>query len=407
MDIIKHQRISFTVATTLIMSVFLLVLLGTFFAMTFISSDVMLDRAIHRAVDNPESYNDFAQTSLKAIYVKTDCYGEPKVLEGGGDNLDKIVNKAIDVKDGKFHVDGRYFIVASKSAVEDATLYAVIERTSYHNQTVNFALQLSLIYLCAVAIIALLAFVCSARLLRPVADAFSKQRDLVANASHELKTPLTVISTDMSVIKSEPSSTIEENQKWIESIDAQISRMKSLIQNMLELSKLEHASVQKEVLNFSLLVEGACLTFEPVCYEKNVELVSEVQSGVFILGEKNSIDRLAIILLDNAIKYCGEAGKVGVRLFKDGNKAILRVMNTGESLSKEETEHVFDRFYRTDGARKNADNQSFGLGLSIAAATVRAHGGTIVAKGVEGKGTVFAVTLPIDKTLRPKKTKKK
>ena len=101
-----------------------------------------------------------------------------------------------------------------------------------------------------------------------------------------------------------------------------------------------------------------------------------------------------MILLDNAIKYCNPDGKVGLRLTADQKRIRLSVMNTGEAISKEEAEHVFDRFYRTDGARKNEDKQSFGLGLSIAAATVSAHGGEITCKGVEGKGTIFTVTLP-------------
>lgn len=177
--------------------------------------------------------------------------------------------------------------------------------------------------------------------------------------------------------------------------------MRDLINSMLELSKLEQSELPKQDVNFSEIFEGACLEFEATCFEKDVKLITEIQPDLHVYGEPKSLERLAVILLDNAIKYSGDKGKVGARLFADGKRVHLSVMNTGECISKEDAKHVFDRFYRTDGARQNKDNQSFGLGLSIAAATVKAHCGEIDCHGIEGKGTVFDVYLP---TLKLKKT---
>ena len=396
MDLIRRQRIKFTLVTTAIGAILLFVMLGGFFAMTYVSNKMSMTTALDKALHSPNRYNEVAPPALRCFYVYVKGDDTIKIKDDisyYGDSQDKIVSKANDGREGSFQVDDHYFLCASKE-FENYILIAVIDRTEHHSLLINTALQIVLLFCLSVALIAVLAFLASARLLHPVAESFKKQRDLVANASHELKTPLTVISTNLSVIKSEPTTTVEENSKWIESIDAQIERMQDLIQNMLELSKMEQADIPKEELDFSMLAEGACLTFEPICFEKNVNLITEVDPDIKVKGEKNALERLIVILLDNAIKYCNENGKVGLKLTADQKKVRLSVMNTGEAITKEEAEHVFDRFYRTDGARKNEDRRSFGLGLSIAEATVKAHGGTISCHGVEDKGTVFVVLLP-------------
>ena len=404
MDLIKRQRIKFTLVTTALGAVLLLVLLGGFFVMSYVSTKLSMATALEKALAAPNSYNEVASPSLRCYYIFVRNDGtikENSDMFFYGDCKEKIKTKAAATKQGTFQIDKYYFICSSKD-VENGTRIAIMDRTEHHSSLVNTGLQIALLYCLSVILIALLAFLASARLLHPVAESFKKQRDLVANASHELKTPLTVISTNLSVIKSEPFTTVEENGKWIESIDAQIERMQDLIQNMLELSKMEQAEIPKEVLDFSMLAEGACLTFEPICFEKNVNMITTIQPDIKVKGEKSALERLIVILLDNAIKYCNENGKVGLKLSADQKKVRMSVMNTGEAISKEEAEHVFDRFYRTDGARKNEDRHSFGLGLSIAEATVKAHGGTIFCHGVENKGTVFTVLLPAFKEKKKK-----
>ncbi len=413
MDLIKKQRTSFTVVTTVFTAVFLLVLLGGFFGITCLANYMYMDAALNKALENPLTYNQVSPQNLRCFFVYVDMISGESHIKGDmtyyGDDVSDIV-KAVKRQDAnstqKFRSGDRYFI--AKCSEKDAFyVYAVLDRTSYRSQLINTALLTVLLYCLTVGLTALLAYLSSARLLRPVAEAMQKQRDLTANASHELKTPLTVISANLSVLRSEPSSTVAENEHWIESIDSQITRMQELIQNMLELSKLESSAVIKEKLNFSSITEGVCLSFEPVCFEKGVSLITDIADGIVVDGDARALERLVGILLDNAIKYCNQNGKVGLNLTFDQKKAKLSVMNTGESISKEEAEHVFDRFYRTDGARQNEDNKSFGLGLSIAYATVQAHDGTISCRGIEGKGSVFTVTLPLYREKRAKKPSKK
>lgn len=415
MEIIKKQRINYTVTTTLIAAIFLCVVLGGLFGVVYGSNDVFINRALEKALADPEHYNDGVANDLRCIFIYKYNDGTKPYIDGKvdvyGDDATDIILKAITVGDGKFEHNDMHFIVANRQ-YPNGTLFALIDRTSYHKQLANTAIMVALLYCCSVVFVALLALLSSARLLSPVASAMTKQRDLIANASHELKTPLTIIATNLSVIKSEPDSTVKDNEKWISSISSQLVRMRDLVNNMLELSKLEQSELQKQDVNFSEISEGACLEFEATCFEKNVKLITEIQPDLHVYGEPKSLERLVVILLDNAIKYSGDNGKVGVRLFLDSKRVRLSVMNTGECISKEDAKHVFDRFYRTDGARQNKDNQSFGLGLSIASATVKAHCGEIDCHGIEGKGTVFDVYLPTLKLkkdgspIEPKKKKK-
>lgn len=415
MEIIKKQRINYTVTTTLIAAIFLFVVLGGLFGVVYGSNDVFINRALEKALADPEHYNDGVANDLRCIFIYKYNDGTKPYIDGKvdvyGDDATDIILKAITVGDGKFEHNDMHFIVANRQ-YPNGTLFALIDRTSYHKQLANTAIMVALLYCCSVVFVALLALLSSARLLSPVASAMTKQRDLIANASHELKTPLTIIATNLSVIKSEPDSTVKDNEKWISSISSQLVRMRDLVNNMLELSKLEQSELQKQDVNFSEISEGACLEFEATCFEKNVKLITEIQTDLHVYGEPKSLERLVVILLDNAIKYSGDNGKVGVRLFLDSKRVHLSVMNTGECISKEDAKHVFDRFYRTDGARQNKDNQSFGLGLSIASATVKAHCGEIDCHGIEGKGTVFDVYLPTLKLkkdgspIEPKKKKK-
>lgn len=397
MDIIRKQRMEYVLTSTLIAALFLLVVLGGLFGVVYGSNDVFIKKALDKALDNPKAYNDNVPNDLKCVFVYVGMGSETVVGNMSiysQSESEQIIEKTVDTEEGKFRVGNRHFIVASKD-YEGGRVYALIDRTSYHNQLSNTGVLVALLYCCSVMLVALLSLLSSARLLHPVASAMTKQRDLIANASHELKTPLTIIATNLSVIKSEPTSTVQDNEKWVDSISTQIERMKGLINDMLELSKLEQSELPKQEVDFSSITDGACLAFEATCFEKDVKLITETQPFVNVYGEPKSLERLVMILLDNAIKYSGDKGKVGLKLCVENKKAHLSVMNTGDCISKEEAKHVFDRFYRSDGARKNTDNQSFGLGLSIAAATVKAHDGTIDCHGIEGKGTVFDVYLPL------------
>lgn len=409
-SILKKLRLKFTLSTALLAGIILFVLSVGFCATLYATTEITASRTLEAILEHPETGadDDMGRRCIAFYYTEGDPTAhtfksyEDELNAYGQDAL-VIVNKAYSVGNGKFQVGNLYFRVMSSRINDTTTLYAVIDRTSDRGSVVSASMLMALIYIAAMIVVVLFFYLFSSRALAPVADSFKKQRDLVANASHELKTPLTVISTNLSVMKSEPQSTIEDNAKWVDAIDAQIQRMNGLIVNMLQLSKMENVSLPKTDLNFSEIVEGACLCFDAVCFEKGITLMTDITPDIHVAGDKDSLERLVTCLLDNATKYCGDKGKIGLKLVAD-KKVRMYVMNTGNAISDDDAKHVFDRFYRTDGARQNTDGNSFGLGLAIAQATAFAHGGEILCKGIKDKGTVFEVVLPVLKPARKEKT---
>ncbi len=401
-DIIDKVRLKHMLYTTLIAGLILLVLLGGFFALLMASVFGNARDTMQKVLDSQGGGLPVDDSGARCFcfYVSENtaryypAYSHDVAYYGA--DIKEIMQTAADVGDGTFEYEDKYFFVASKERAGGVTDYAVYDATADKFMLVRTFMILISLYGVTLVVIALLAYAFSRSTTAPLKEALEKQRDLVTNASHELKTPLAVIFTDLSVMKSDPNSTIADNEKWIESIDGQIARMDGLIKNMLELSKLEQSTLKKDVLDFSEIVSVACLEFEAICFEKHVELLTSINEKINVFGEKSSLERLVTILLDNAVKYSGENGKVGCKLTVD-KKIKLTVMNTGQAISEEDAKHVFDRFYRSDGARSNPDGNSFGLGLSIAHATVVAHGGVITCKGVENKGCVFEVILPLPK----------
>lgn len=406
-DVISKLRFKHTMLTVSIVGLILLVIFAVFVSALFaiLQSNAMETIDIVLS-DDASAKNNLGGSARCFCFCLVgnvaNFYGNQSDIDyytQSGCDIKIIISAATAVENGRFKSESKYFIVKSVEKKDGRTYYAVYDRTEDRSVLVSSAILGSVIYCASIILLIIICYILSAKTTAPVKDAMLRQRDLIANASHELKTPLAVISTNLSVVKSEPDSTVQDNEKWINAMEGQIGRMDGLIKNMLELSKLEQSELPKTYFDFSSIVEGACLELEPVCFEKGLTLVTNIEKNIEIYGDKASLERLVIILLDNAMKYSGENGKVGCKLTVD-NKIRLSVLNTGESISEEDAKHVFDRFYRSDGARNNPDNNSFGLGLSIAQATVIAHGGNISCHGVDNKGSVFEVVLPIPKKKR-------
>lgn len=406
----KQLRIRFTAMTGLLSGILLLLLLVILCVSIYASAELTSVNVLDAILEHPNQtvVDDMGRRCFAFICSASHSGGETQyyyqVMDvyadqwaAYGDSQSDIIAAAVGEGNGEFEVDGLYFRVSSRYITENTALYAVIDRTSDRQTLTLVATIIVLIYVTSLIVAILFFYIYSSYALAPVEESFKKQRDLIANASHELKTPLTVISTNLAVMKSEPHSTVEENAKWMDAIDAQIKRMNGLIVNMLQLSKMENAVVNLTDTDFSELTEGACLGFDAVCFEKGLRLITEITPDVHVMGDRDALERLVTGLLDNATKYCNANGKIGLKLTADGKRAHLYVMNTGEAVSDEDAKHVFDRFYRSDGARSNPDGNSFGLGLAIARATAQAHGGTIVCRGIKDKGTVFEVTIPLSK----------
>lgn len=231
--------------------------------------------------------------------------------------------------------------------------------------------------------------------LRPVEQAWEQQRQFVADASHELKTPLTVILANTGILLSHQSDTIEQQYKWIENTQTEAQRMKKLVDDLLFLAKSD--AVSKPVphirLDFSDLVWSSVLPFESIAFEQGVKLDSEIAPDVVVQGDMSQLRQVVAILLDNACKYAGEKGEVFVQLEAIQDKIRLKVNNSGEPIAPDKLKHVFERFYRVDVSRAR-EKGGYGLGLAIAQSIVTAHKGSIAAQSNVQNGTTFIVTLP-------------
>lgn len=230
--------------------------------------------------------------------------------------------------------------------------------------------------------------------LRPIENSWNQQRQFVADASHELKTPLTVILANMGIVLSHRDETVHSQIKWLEYTQAEASHMKELVGSLLFLAQSDDArqTLILSELNFSDTVWSSVLPFESVAFEQGKTLTTEIEEGIQLSGDEDRLRRLTAILLDNAVKYSGEGGAVALRLQRAQDKALLTVHNTGEPIPAEQIPHIFERFYRVDGSRTRAQG-GYGLGLSIAQSIVQAHHGKISAQS-DNQGTCFTVSLP-------------
>lgn len=234
------------------------------------------------------------------------------------------------------------------------------------------------------------------RAVSPVEKSWNKQNRFVADASHELKTPLTVILANMDIMSLNPDSTVEEQMKWIDNTKSEAKRMTQLVNDMLFLAKSDAAVEQGYSFmesNLSSLAEDCVLTFESVAFEKGIYLRSVVPEDIYVTMDEAKIKQVIMILLDNAIKYVDDNGTIFVTLAQNGKQAKLLVANTGPAIPKEKQKHIFERFFRADDSRAR-DKGGYGLGLSIAGNIVSAHKGKLSLEYSNEKGTCFSVVLP-------------
>ena len=230
--------------------------------------------------------------------------------------------------------------------------------------------------------------------IKPLKESFEKQKQFIADASHELKTPLAIIRTNTSVILSNKEASVSNNIKWLNYISNQTERMGKLIDEMLTLAKLDNLNEKTNFIsfNFSDLINNILLTFEAIIFENNIKLQSYIEDDIHIKGDKENIKKVFIILLDNAIKYTNNNGEIYIELKQDKNKIKLIVKNTGDGIKEEDLEKIFERFYRVDDSRERKTG-GYGLGLSIAKSIVEAHKGKIYAKSNLKEDTSFVVEL--------------
>ena len=228
------------------------------------------------------------------------------------------------------------------------------------------ALTTGIVLLCGLVLFFGVSYLLSGIVIRPTARAWEQQKRFVADASHDLKTPITVILANTEILRASPGAPPAEREKWLEGIAEEGERMKGMVNEMLELAQTERVeSLVFSSLSLSDVTEQTLLQMEPLAFEKGVSIESEIDEGIVLPSVEKSYVRLLHILVDNAVKYSPKGETVWVKLVKSGSSgAVLTVRNAGKQIPAEDLPHLFDRFWRADQARETTGG--FGLGLSIA-----------------------------------------
>ena len=269
----------------------------------------------------------------------------------------------------------------------DGRIAFVSTQTEYASLQ-NRIVGVGCIFLGAAAAFFILIYYLSGWAVRPVEKSWRQQQQLIADASHELKTPLTVILANTGIMERELGS-----NQWLENTRKEAESMKELLEGMLFLARSDEVRqpLPDSPVQFSDLVWERTLSYEVIAFEKNITVESDIEPDCSTRGDAPQLRRLLSILLDNAIKYTPAGGSVIVRLRPSRDRLLLTVNNSGDPIPPEQLSHLFDRFYRVDGARSTG---GYGLGLAIAKEIVTRHNGSVSVQSSAPDGTVFSVLLP-------------
>ena len=274
--------------------------------------------------------------------------------------------------------NGKTYVAVVDTAMEDRLQAAAVKALALFAVGVWLALLL-------------LVYLLSGWAVRPMAKAWDMQRQFVADASHDLKTPLTVILSNSELLRQQGES---GDSPELDRIQSAGKRMKDLVQKMLTLARMEDDPNRGawESMDLSDMVMETALAFEAAAFEKGLTIEENVESDLVVKGNRAQVQSVVECLLDNACKYAAPGSRVTVSLEKAGKRAKLTVHNTGSYIPPEDIQHVFERFYRADKSRTEGD--SSGLGLAIVESVVEAMGGTVAAESSETGGTTFTALLP-------------
>ena len=226
-------------------------------------------------------------------------------------------------------------------------------------------------------------------IVNPVKETLEKQKEFISDASHELKTPLAVIEANVDVLENQTGS-----NKWIGYIQNEVESMNKLVNDLLLLAKMENLNNTEENIQFDVSKETEIVVsmFESMAYEKKIKINTNIQEDIYMKGNKEDIQHVLSILIDNAIKHTLSEKDIIVELIKEKNELIFEVKNMGEPIPKEEREKIFERFYRIDKSR-NRNEKRYGLGLAIAKTIVQKYNGNIEVS-YKNNFTIFKVTIP-------------
>lgn len=352
-----------------------------------------LDRSREREDWEPMLFSP--ETPFETRYFSVTLDDDGKVLETQTNNVAAVSKEAAEIfgetvwKKGKetgFYQSYRYKQISQ----EEGTMILFVDCARELESFRNFLATSVMVSFLGLFLVLILVLFFSRIIFKPVAESYEKQKQFITDASHELKTPLTIIDANTEVLEM-----VQGESEWTSSIRNQVKRLASLTQQMVTLTRMEEGGQKGEmcVLPLSKTVREAAEPFLFLAEYQGKKLELKIQENIFCRGEEKQIEQLISLLLDNSVKYSTPESTISLILEKKGKKAILSVTNPSETIQKGDLSILFERFYRTDASR-NSETGGSGIGLSVAKAIVAAHKGKIAAYSQDGCSVAVAVTIP-------------
>ena len=301
------------------------------------------------------------------------------------ENVESYVESSKNFQDEEGYVD-RYYYKKTEINGNRAIIFADVSKekeifiTSLQNSfwAACFALLLSLF----------ISYILSPYAIKPIIEAYDKQKIFITNAAHEIKTPLTVISANLDIIEM-----TQGDSKWTVTAKEQVQKLVGLVNDLVSLSRMEEVNdVEKEEFSVTEMITQAVNNYQTLAMKQEKTFKDNIDEGVVYNGNKKNINQLIDILLDNAFKYCKDEGRIEMALKKEQTKLIITVKNTVDQIEVGNHPEFFNRFYRQDKV-KTSKKSGFGIGLSLAKSIVSAHRGEIIAKSEDGSSVIMEVIL--------------
>ncbi|MCI1944034.1 sensor histidine kinase [Clostridium luticellarii] len=280
--------------------------------------------------------------------------------------------------------------------VENNYRIMFLDVTAYNKTLFQLLTTLLSVALIMLFVIFIISFYFANRAIKPIAEAWEKQKQFVADASHELKTPLSIINANYDALLANQEETIKNQLKWFDYIKIGTDRMTKLINYLLAFAKMEsiNLEIRKTPFNIGNTIDEVILSMEAAVIERGIRIISSIEPDVIIKSDPEKVSQLVTILLDNAVKYSNRNGHICISLIKSKRRVVFSIKNSGKGIAKQDLPKVFDRFYRSDLSR-TYENGSYGLGLSIAKTIIDRLGGHIHVTSEENGFTTFTFTLKL------------
>jgi hypothetical protein len=410
---IKKLRHKFIAVNMIFVSIILLIIFIFSFSFTYTGQVHTAEREMERLLFNrevqinnrdiyspdsiPGGFNIMPKTRIAVFCVKLDSKNNITSIEGDDvtisdeDAFKGIIEECLSSDKNSGIVKGqnlRYM----KDYSSGVAKIAFADRTSEIEIMTNLVKTSVFIGLFTLSSFFAISFFLAKWAVKPIKKSWEQQTQFVADASHELKTPLTVILANTDILAAHPKETVESQQKWISYIKDEALRMSQLVSDLLFLAKSDakkEQSSQSDVV-LSDVIWSSVLPLEALAFEKEIEIKNNIKEGLVVKGDEGKLRQLVTILIENAIKYSDIKGIINVALLEQNGKIKLSVNNGGVPIPKQQINRIIDRFYRVDSSRVRNEG-GYGLGLSIAKSIAEEHKAKIYVESSADEGTTFSV----------------